>query len=209
MIPIYLLLLGCQGDRPGAADTEVPVAPCTLTETPATWAEASPDGTVPEDAIADLEGAYTGWLEWDGGEATELTVTWTRAGDPLFLDSEPVDPGGPRADECVDDLWVSADIRLVTADGQLDVSWPISSVSVRSLALPWSFSGELLSGESAGTWTPPGDVVNVDEDSGLSFEGELNAAGTAGTIVFWGSEPGIKGYPQEWAYGEWSELTER
>jgi hypothetical protein len=155
---------------------------CEETLTPLGWDEAAPDGTVPAEALAAIEGETAATLTWDGGGSTPLTLTVTADGEPAWVEQEAIYPATGTAPAigvvCWDQLRIPVSVTLTTEDGQLDETWsqdhsptpePYTATGEPGLALWATLDPDALTGSYTLTGIDPADYDFLQ----LSITGSL------------------------------------
>lgn len=185
------------GDDSGSQSLQTGTPYCEDTSTPLGWDEAAPDGTVPSEAIAEVEGSYSGVFTHDNGTTANLTLTVSRSGEPTWIDSEAYyyPDGGPDLGViCDDGVAMPVSIVFSLSDGVFNENWnqdyflSISGYyyyySGSGLGLRTSIDPALLGGSYTVTEVNPADYDYVE----VSFSGSAADGLSTGSVALQGQQ---------------------
>ncbi|MFT4624946.1 MAG: hypothetical protein ACI8PZ_003612 [Myxococcota bacterium] len=147
------LLIACGGgDKDsGSTDTasrsEGSTPYCGETISPLGWDDTAPDGTVPSEAITAFEGEHATEFAYRSTGVAGLTLSIVRAGEPEWVDQEPVYPGTGSTIAigvvCWDQVRMPITVSFTTDDGGFAETWE-QTVSVPGSPYASTTGGDVL-----------------------------------------------------------------
>ncbi len=179
------------GDSGGADGLTGPF--CEDVITPLGWDEAAPDGTVPSEAIASLEGSFASTFSHADDTTTPITIDVARTGEPSWVESEVVttSSGVDIAIECPNHVSIPVAVTLRTDDGVLDEAW---TQAHRIIGLTGSSADPILislivdPSELGGSWTAS-DIDTDDYDFvEVHLQGTVAEGQTSGDVSLMGQQ---------------------
>lgn len=147
--------------------------------------EESPLGFVAEEVLGAVSGTHLTPLTWVDGTGTQLTLSLGQVGEITFEDREWVDSetGEETAPEtelglgdCDDVVVLDMQLGLVTDDGRLDESWPVSVVATSAARAEISYAFSAVSGSlELSHFAPEGVVDGISSYVDVEFaDGNLS-----------------------------------
>ncbi len=169
---------------------------CEEVLTPLGWDEAAPDGSVPSEVFAAVEGTTTSNFDFADGTTAPLTITVARSGDPQWVDAEAVYPasGVEIGIVCPDHVRIPASVLFRTGDGRLDESWTqdhaagsdayTTGLSREGMSLVFTADLEDL----GGAWTLEGVDTSAYDYVELHLGGTVHEGVTSGEVSVMGQQ---------------------
>lgn len=167
MVATLLLCVGCKDRGEDVGDPEPAIAECLWDEESVGWDDEAPNGLVPRDVMAEVEGDYEvvgGVVDHDGDETYE--IRFERRGDNAVHMTDI--QGGCSGDR----LELPATLMVATEDGRLDETFDVDAWTISGEAVEVSHRFEVA--QLQGHWEPipPEDHELLDLSVEATFADE-------------------------------------